>query len=458
MDQGRHAFALESLAFLRGKEDAPVHLQFEKKGKASAKKRWMSPGDDSEVDGGPTGVIGGSDSEQETVGSLKRGEVSPGRSGDDSPHETSPAWHASKDRLKFLNSLSIMPWYQELVELVHGLPKTAPGMGTKIDMPVWATWTWSAQYLPEDIHLNQTSFWKALQKLQSARFSCSLKGFQVVLGFGLLLRECKWAQEVEPDDPAVADLDFLLNSELGVERGEDVMGAVGSVVSRLQQNSGYTKERDRGEGSSGKGASRVEEKMSGSEGGSEEEETPVPRPTNKKKRERSVDLKPEQKVTKGGHHQDVVEGKREQRARKQTKRALGLGGWAIPQPGWLTPHFQEGGPSPSQVGQPHTSRREGGPSPSQVGQPHTSRRVGHPPARLADPTLPGGWAIPQPGWPTPHFQEGGWAIPQPGWPTPHFQEGGPSPSQVGQPHTSRRVGHPPARLANPTLPEGWAIP
>ncbi|KAI5992062.1 hypothetical protein EDC04DRAFT_2613711 [Pisolithus marmoratus] len=307
------------------KEDAPVHLQFEKKGKASAKKRWMSPGDDSEVDGGPTGVIGGSNLEQETVGSLKRGKVSPGRSGDNSPHETSPAWHASKDRLKFLKSLSIMPQYQELVELVHGLPKTAPGMGTKIDMPVWATWTWSAQYLPEDIHLNGTSFWKALQKLQSARFSCSLKGFQVVLGFGLLLRECKWDQEVDPDDPAVADLDFLLNSELGVKRGEDVMGAVGSVVSRLQKNSGYTKERDRGEGSSGKEASRVEEKMSGSEGGSEEEESPVPGPTNKRKRERSVNLKPEQKVTKGGHHPDVVQGKREQRARKQTKRALGLG-------------------------------------------------------------------------------------------------------------------------------------
>ncbi|KAI6039577.1 hypothetical protein EDC04DRAFT_2895094 [Pisolithus marmoratus] len=99
---------------------------FDKKGKASAKKRWMSPGDDSEADGGPTGVIGGSDLEQETDG---------------------------KDRVKFLKSLSIMPQYQELVELVHGLPKTAPGMGTKIDMPGWATWAWSAQYLPEDIHL-----------------------------------------------------------------------------------------------------------------------------------------------------------------------------------------------------------------------------------------------------------------------------------------------------------------
>ncbi|KAI5982070.1 hypothetical protein EDC04DRAFT_2616956 [Pisolithus marmoratus] len=307
------------------KEDAPLEIQFDRKGKASSKKRvWMSPGDDSEADVGPTGVTVSSDSEQETGRVPKRGEVAPGRAEDDTPHKTSPAWHASMDRVKFLKSLSIMPRYQELVELVHALPKSAPGMGTKLDMPVWATWAWSAEYLPADIHLKGTSFWKSLQQLQSARFGCSLKGLQVVLGLGLLLRECKWAQEVEPDDPKVADLDFLLSSELGVERGEDVMGAVGVVISRLQQNSTQMEEEG-GEGSGSKGASRMGEEMSGSEEVSEEEETPVPRSTNKRKREGSVISKQKQKVTKGGHHEDVVKEKREQRSRKQTKRALGLG-------------------------------------------------------------------------------------------------------------------------------------
>ncbi|KAI5987924.1 hypothetical protein EDC04DRAFT_2912705 [Pisolithus marmoratus] len=287
------------------KEDAPLALWSDRKGKASSKKKvYMSPGDDSEA---------------------SRGEVAPGRAEDDTPQETNPAWHASKDRVKFLKSLSIMPWYQELVELVLALPKTAPGMGTKLDMPVWATWAWSDQYLPADIHMDGSSIWKALGKLQSARFGCSLKGLQVVLGFGLLLRECKWAQEVEPDDPEVADLDFLLNSELGVERGEDVMDAVGVVVTRLQQNSSHMGEQERGEGIGGKGGCRVGEEMSENEGGSEEEETPVPRPMKKRKREGSVNLKQKQKVTKAGHHEDVVQGKREKRERKQTKRALGLG-------------------------------------------------------------------------------------------------------------------------------------
>ncbi|KAI5996081.1 hypothetical protein EDC04DRAFT_2612854 [Pisolithus marmoratus] len=178
-------------------------------------------------------------------------------------------------------------------------------------MPVWATWAWSDQYLPADIHMDGSSFWKALGKLQSARFGCCLKGLQVVLGFGLLLRE--------------SDLDFLLNLELHVERGEDVMDAVGVVVTRLQQNSSHMGEQERGERIGGKSGCRVGEEMSGNEGGSEEEETPVPRPMKKRKREGSVNLKWKQKVTKAGHHEDVVQGKKEKRERKQTKRALGLG-------------------------------------------------------------------------------------------------------------------------------------
>ncbi|KAI6040067.1 hypothetical protein EDC04DRAFT_2602805 [Pisolithus marmoratus] len=206
------------------KEDAPLEIQFDRKGKASSKKRvWMSPGDDSEADVGPTGVTVSSDSEQETGRVPKRGEVAPGRAEDD----------PSQNKVKFLKSLSIMPQYQELVELVHALPKSAPGMGTKLDMPVWATWAWSAEYLPADIHLKGTSFWKSLQQLQSCTW---IRAF--IAGVS--------GPKVEPDDPKVADLDFLLSSELGVERGEDVMGAVGAVISRLQQNSTRWRKRGRG--------------------------------------------------------------------------------------------------------------------------------------------------------------------------------------------------------------------
>ncbi|KAI6036707.1 hypothetical protein BKA83DRAFT_4120397 [Pisolithus microcarpus] len=50
-----------------------------------------------------------------------------------------------------------------------------------------------------------------------------LMGFGVALGLGLLLRECSHAQEVEEDDPLVTGLQFLLNSELGIQRVENVM-------------------------------------------------------------------------------------------------------------------------------------------------------------------------------------------------------------------------------------------
>ncbi|KAI5993179.1 hypothetical protein EDC04DRAFT_2613426 [Pisolithus marmoratus] len=156
----------------------------------------MSPGDDSEADVGPTGVTVSSDSEQETGRVPKRGEVAPGRAEDDTPHKTSPAWHASMDRVKFLKSLSIMPWYQELVELVHALPKSAPGMGTKLDMPVWATWAWSAEHF--------------ILKVTPATTKCEIWLFSEGLA------GCTWIRA------------FIAGvSELGVERGEDVMGAVG---------------------------------------------------------------------------------------------------------------------------------------------------------------------------------------------------------------------------------------
>ncbi|KAG6328541.1 hypothetical protein ID866_10548 [Astraeus odoratus] len=66
-------------------------------------------------------------------------------------------------------------------------------------------------------------------------FASSLKGVHVVLGLGLLLRECKRAQEAEDDDPEVAGLDFLLNSILGIRRIEDVLTAIRLVISRLEK-------------------------------------------------------------------------------------------------------------------------------------------------------------------------------------------------------------------------------
>ncbi|KAI6123898.1 hypothetical protein EV401DRAFT_2069113 [Pisolithus croceorrhizus] len=253
------------------KEDALLSRQFDRKVVGSSKKRvWVTVDDDSKAEVGGAGIPGpsvtqhsvGGPSEQTVDGGEVLGEATTD-AGQSNPEESSPAWHASKDHICYLKSLSIMPRYQVLVDLVDALPEQEHGKGPEVDFPYWATWTWSAKYLPEEIHLDLGTFQKAIGKLQSARFSSSSRGLEVVLGLGLLLRECSHAQEVEEDDPLVSNLNFLLNSKLGVQRGHDVMDVVGVVVSRLEQCPAGTKGPQGGDGGAGMGES---------DGGDEEKE------------------------------------------------------------------------------------------------------------------------------------------------------------------------------------------
>ncbi|KAI6161122.1 hypothetical protein EDD17DRAFT_1509576 [Pisolithus thermaeus] len=143
--------------------------------------------------------------------------------------------------------------YQVLLDLVDALPEEESVKWMDKDFPHWATWTWSAKYLPEEIHIDLGALQKAIAELQSARFSSSSRGLEGVLGLGLLLRECSCAQEVEEDDPV---------------RGDDVMDVVGVVVSRLEQCSTGTKEPQGGNGCEGLGGS--------DEGDEEKEEEEAP--------------------------------------------------------------------------------------------------------------------------------------------------------------------------------------
>ncbi|KAI6115877.1 hypothetical protein F5141DRAFT_1212464 [Pisolithus sp. B1] len=216
------------------KEDTPLSRQFDRKVVGSSKNRvWVTVDDDSEAEVGGAGIPGpsvtqhsvGGPSEQTVDGGEVLGEATTD-SGQSNPEESSPTWHASKDQISYLKSLSIMPRYQVLVDLVDALPEQEYGKG------------------PE-----------AIGELQSARFSSSSRGLEVVLGLGLLLRECSHAQEVEEDDPLVSNLNFLLNSKLGVQRGDDVMDVVGVVVSRLEECPAGTKGPQGGDWGAGMGES-----------------------------------------------------------------------------------------------------------------------------------------------------------------------------------------------------------
>ncbi|KAI6097482.1 hypothetical protein F5141DRAFT_1220044 [Pisolithus sp. B1] len=298
--------------------------KFDRKVVGSSKKRvWVTVDDDSEAEVGGAGIPGPS-ATQHSVGGPSKQTVDGGEvlgeattdAGQSNPEESSPAWHASKEQTSYLKSLSIMPRYQVLVDLVDALPKQGHGKGPEVDFPYWATWTWSAKYLPKEIHLDLGTFQKAIGELQSARFSSSSRGLEVVLGLGLLLRECSHAQEVEEDDPLVSKLNFLLNSKLGVQRGDDVMDVVGVVVSRLEQCPAGTKGPQGGDGGAGMGES---------DGGDEEKEEEEEAPLRKRKRAGSGIVTRGQKMAKKdeGKGKKVGENQRKGvRTWNQTKRAM----------------------------------------------------------------------------------------------------------------------------------------
>ncbi|KAI6096241.1 hypothetical protein EDD16DRAFT_1716875 [Pisolithus croceorrhizus] len=123
------------------KEDAPLSRQFDRKVVGSSKKRvWVTVDDDSEAEVGGAGIPGpsvtqhsvGGPSEQTVDGGEVLGEATTDV-GQSNPEETSPAWHASKDQISYLKSLSIMPRYQVLVDLVDALPEQEHGKGPEVD-------------------------------------------------------------------------------------------------------------------------------------------------------------------------------------------------------------------------------------------------------------------------------------------------------------------------------------
>ncbi|KAI6045938.1 hypothetical protein EDC04DRAFT_2598505 [Pisolithus marmoratus] len=273
------------------KEDAPLSRQFDRRPVAwsSKKREWMDPEDDSEEEVGEEGVHSGQMMKSGEV--VNKGAEATMDVQDQAPEECSPALYASKDHIQYLKSLSIMPRYQVLVDLVEALPEQEHGKGREVALPHWATWTWSAKYLPQEIHLESACFWKALGELQSVRFTSSSLGGQVVLVLGLLLRECSCAQEVEEDDPLVTHLQFLLNSELGIQKAENVMDIVGLIVVRLEQSSGMKEPQEGDEGAGMGGTDREDEEK-------EEEEVPPVVTTQKWKRAESGIVTRGKKVAK----------------------------------------------------------------------------------------------------------------------------------------------------------------
>ena len=87
-----------------------------------SKKPWMEIEDSEEE--GPTPSF--SDSEEET--NKVSGKPKRKSAWAKNPHEDSPCAHAHQDQMQFLQSLSIMPQYQDLINIAYTLSKVVSGI------------------------------------------------------------------------------------------------------------------------------------------------------------------------------------------------------------------------------------------------------------------------------------------------------------------------------------------
>jgi hypothetical protein len=93
------------------------------------------------------------------------------------------------------------------------------------------SWDWGQIYLPEDIHSELSEFHTALASLQEYMFADRDEGSLVVLGFGLLLRDCWTVVELEEGDEDFPQ--FLHKSLLDIHKVKQVFKAIEKVIGRL---------------------------------------------------------------------------------------------------------------------------------------------------------------------------------------------------------------------------------
>ncbi|KAF8141806.1 hypothetical protein EV363DRAFT_1443743 [Boletus edulis] len=155
--------------------------------------------------------------------------------------DQSPAAYG-KDRIKFLSSLSTDSSYLALVNALMTLPifnsdhtpSTSPV--SKRNLPPWASWCWEKKYLSSDIHAQGSVFEAALDALRTYKFADRNKGTAVVLGLGLLLRECWRSVEAKAGDESIPQ--FVQESILDARSADSVGAVVMEVLNKLVSSSG----------------------------------------------------------------------------------------------------------------------------------------------------------------------------------------------------------------------------
>ncbi|KAG1838549.1 hypothetical protein DFJ58DRAFT_733800 [Suillus subalutaceus] len=107
---------------------------------------------------------------------------------------SSPAEVPRGHRFEFLDALSLDRSYLELVDAVKDLATITENLPTpeeQLDLPPWVNWSSKESYLPASEHMYLDSVIGSLDLLTEAPIQSAYSAALVVLGLGLLSRDCK---------------------------------------------------------------------------------------------------------------------------------------------------------------------------------------------------------------------------------------------------------------------------
>ncbi|KAG2137106.1 uncharacterized protein EDB93DRAFT_1253722 [Suillus bovinus] len=123
-------------------------------------------------------------------------------------------------RFEFLDGLSTDSSYLELVDAVKDLAKMTENISTpneELELPPWVDWCCGESYLPEYLHGSQDMVMASLEVLTQAPIRSSSSGALVVLGLGLILRDCKRVIEYEEDEAPPGTPIYLASSIMDLQ-------------------------------------------------------------------------------------------------------------------------------------------------------------------------------------------------------------------------------------------------
>ena len=108
----------------------------------------------------------------------------------------------------------------------------SPCPSSRVNLPIWASWHWGRNYLPENLHIVWNKFHITSATLQKAKFADQNKGTAIILSLGLLLCKCWWAEEAEADANNMPS--FLSLPLLEVEQAQQVINVINDIISKSQ--------------------------------------------------------------------------------------------------------------------------------------------------------------------------------------------------------------------------------